>query len=94
MLSDLGYPGECCATRVLGLSLPPDLVLCLNETREGHMMQLQVALEVNLDLQTTERGGSRKPQKSLSISFKPNPSTKNSRIQIEHLKNEQTLIEY
>jgi hypothetical protein len=58
-------------------------------------MQLQVALEVNLDLvQATERGGSRKnPQKSLSISFKPNPSTKASRIRIEHTKNEQTLLE-
>jgi hypothetical protein len=33
-------------------------------------MQLQVALDVNLDfVQATERGGSRKPQKSLSISL-------------------------
>jgi hypothetical protein len=72
----------------------PDLVLCLNEARDGHVMKLQVALEVNLDLvQATERGGSRKPKKSLSISFKSNPSTKISRIRIEHPKNVQTLIE-
>jgi hypothetical protein len=81
-------------TRVLGLSLLPDLVLCLNEAREGHVMHLQVALKVNLDfVQATKRGGSRKSQKSLSISFKPNPSTKISRILIEQPKNEQTLIE-
>jgi hypothetical protein len=49
--------------RVRRLSMLPDLVLCLNEVRDGHVMKLQVALEVNLDLvQATERGGSRKPK--------------------------------